>query len=65
MVTADLFQNLYSPAGTSKSTEIPSITEYLVKSFSLPSNPLDNPIGVTTDELLLGRVRSNFCKTIL
>jgi hypothetical protein len=59
------FPKLIQPTGTSKSTEIHSIAEYLIKSFDLPADLQDNPIGVTADEPLLERVCPHLCKTVL
>jgi hypothetical protein len=65
MIATSLLQDGRGPPGTSKGTEISSITKNFFESFGFPADPLDNSIGVTVDKSLLRVIGSNLSEAIL
>jgi hypothetical protein len=53
MFAANLLKDRHSSAGAGEGIEVSSITEDLLKSFGFATNPLDNPVRITTDKVLL------------
>jgi hypothetical protein len=65
MIATSLLQDGRGSPGTSKGTEISSITKNFFKSFGFPGDPLDNFIGVTADKSLLRGIGSNLSEAVL
>jgi hypothetical protein len=64
MFAANLLKDRHNSAGTGEGTKFSSITEDLFKSFGFAANPLDNPVRITTDKVLLRGECTNLSKTI-
>jgi hypothetical protein len=50
MVVTSLLQNCRNPSSAGEGTNVPTITEYLFKSFGFSAYPIKNTLGVTSDE---------------
>jgi hypothetical protein len=62
MFAANLFKDRHSSTGASEGTKVSSITKDLLKSFGFAANPLDNPVKITTDKVLLRGECANLSK---
>jgi hypothetical protein len=65
MTTSSLLQNSRNPPGDGEeSTYISAIVQNFLKSFGFPAYPLNNTLGVTSNEILLRGVGTNFCSAV-
>jgi hypothetical protein len=53
MVTTSLLQNCCNPSSAGEGTNIPTITKDLVKGFDFFTYPINDSLGVTSNELFL------------
>jgi hypothetical protein len=56
MVATSLLQDSRNPWSTGESTDIPTIAQDLFKSFGFPVYPINNALGVASNEVLFGRI---------
>jgi hypothetical protein len=56
MVATSLLQICCNPSSANESTNVPAIAEDLFKSFDFPAYPINNTLGVTSNEILFGRI---------
>jgi hypothetical protein len=59
MVASSLLQNCRNPSSASESTNVPAITEEFFKIFGFPAYPINNTLGVTSNEILFGRISTH------
>jgi hypothetical protein len=62
MFTTSLLQNCCKPLSVGEGTNIPTITKDLFKSFGFFTYPIDDSLGVTSNELFFRRVRTHLGK---
>jgi hypothetical protein len=62
MVTTNLLQNCCNPSSASEGTNITTITKDLFKGFGFFTYPIKDSLGVTSNELFFGRIRTHLGK---
>jgi hypothetical protein len=62
MIATSLLQNCRNPSSAGESTNVPAIAEDLFKSFGFPAYPINNTLGVTSNEFLFGIIITHSSK---
>jgi hypothetical protein len=62
VVATSLLQNCRNTSSAGESTDIPTIAQDLFKSFGFPAYPINNALGVASNEVLFGRLSTYFGK---
>jgi hypothetical protein len=59
VVATSLLRNCRNPSSASESTYVPTIGRDLFKSFGFPAYPINNTLGVTSNEVLFRRISTH------
>jgi hypothetical protein len=62
MVTTSLLQNCCNPSSAVKGRNITAITKDLLKGFGFFTYPINDLLGITSNELFFGRIRTHLGK---